>query len=282
MTGLSPLETLRVAQSSFAKVVKNRKSTVTVFGLLNMRKAESPWQDIRLRRAVNLAINRGDLITYAANGNGVIVPALVPAEGFGHPVDLAPYPFDPDKSRELVRDAGYGAGLPVTLIAPPDLATKATVIGKMLEQVGLRVESQILDANAFNRATILSDANQRGEQERWDIALISNVSWADFPPFDHYETVALDGTRVFAVEQPGLRTLRDRTLRTTDRDRQQGLIREMERHVSEHAYFLFLYQPVDLAAVNKAVEYVPYPTYLMLVETSVTDQHWSVRRAVRK
>src|SRR5438874_3115623 len=51
---LSPLETLRVAESPFAQVVKNRGVLMTVFGLFNMRKADSPWRDLRLRQAVNL------------------------------------------------------------------------------------------------------------------------------------------------------------------------------------------------------------------------------------
>ena len=53
VTELSPLETLRVAESPFAKVVKNRGSFTTVFGLFNMRKAGSPWRDVRLRQAMN-------------------------------------------------------------------------------------------------------------------------------------------------------------------------------------------------------------------------------------
>ena len=74
VSDLSPLETLRVAQSPFAKVVKNRGHCGTMFGQFNMRKAGGPWRDIRLRQAVNMAINREDLIQYAAKGNGVIVP----------------------------------------------------------------------------------------------------------------------------------------------------------------------------------------------------------------
>jgi peptide/nickel transport system substrate-binding protein len=70
VTGLSPLETLRVAQSPWAKVVKARGSLETVLGLFNMRKTGSPWRDVRLRQAANLAINREDLIRYAAKGNG--------------------------------------------------------------------------------------------------------------------------------------------------------------------------------------------------------------------
>jgi peptide/nickel transport system substrate-binding protein len=78
VTELSPLETLQVAQSPFAMVVKNRGPLTTVFGFFNMRKAGSPWHDIQLRQAVNYAINREDLIRYATKGNGVIIPALVP------------------------------------------------------------------------------------------------------------------------------------------------------------------------------------------------------------
>src|ERR671922_1507116 len=96
VTGLSPLETLRVAQSPFATVVKKRGSLTTVFGQFNLRKRQSPWHDIRLRQAVNVAINRADLIQYATKGNGEIIPALLPREAFGYDPDLTPYPFAPD------------------------------------------------------------------------------------------------------------------------------------------------------------------------------------------
>src|SRR5262249_42952397 len=88
------------------------------FGFFNMRKAGSPWRDVRLRQAVNVAINRNDLIQYAAKGNGVVVPALLAVNAFGYDPDLVPYAFDPVKARTLLREAGYPDGLVVTLIAP--------------------------------------------------------------------------------------------------------------------------------------------------------------------
>jgi hypothetical protein len=51
----------------------------------------------------------------------------------------------------------------------------------------------------------------------------------------------------------------------------------MERHTRDQAYFLFLYNPIQLYAVNKAVAFVPYVNILHLAETAVTEQHWSVR-----
>jgi hypothetical protein len=45
---------------------------------------------------------------------------------------------------------------------------------------------------------------------------------------------------------------------------------------------IFLYNPIQLFAVNKAVAFVPYVTTLInLAETAVTEQHWSVRQAAR-
>src|SRR5215510_13826093 len=149
VTGLSPLETLRVAASPFAQVVKNRGSLTTVFGVFNRRKVGSPWHDVRLRQAVNYAINREDLIRYATKGNGVIIPALVPVPGFGYDADLAPYPFDPTKARHLLREAGAAEGLRLILVAPEKLQVQATVVSKMLEQGGFTVDLQILDGAVF-------------------------------------------------------------------------------------------------------------------------------------
>jgi peptide/nickel transport system substrate-binding protein len=244
----------------------------------NMLKAGSPWRDVRLRQAVNFAINREDLIQYAAKGNGVIVPALLAVNSFGYDPALAPYAFDPVKAHALLREAGYPDGLAVTLIAPSGLEVQATVISKMLEQVGFTVERQILDPTVYNQKTRLPDLDQPAEQQGWDIALKSYNDPTNFPALEPYYVFALGGSSVWVIAEPELRRLYAQVLRTVDREQQQALIRQMERHTRDQAYFLFLYNPIKLYAVNKAVNFVPYvSTTLNLAETSVTEQHWSVR-----
>jgi len=277
VTGLRPLDTLRVAQSPFAKVVKARGAQESVFGVFNMLKAASPWHDIRLRQAVNYAINRADLIRYAAKGNGEIIPALIVPRGFGYDPNLAPYPFDPAKARQLLREARYPDGLALTLIAPRALEVQATVVSKMLEQVGVRVDRQVLDPVAYYQKTVLDRLDQPAEQQPWDIALRSFFDTPNFPVLRVYHDFALDGPADWVMEQPELRRLYDEVLRIVDREQQQALIRQMERHTRDEAYFLFLYNPINLYAVNKTVQFVPYVNgILQFVETSVTDQHWSV------
>jgi peptide/nickel transport system substrate-binding protein len=272
-----------VAQSPFAKVVKNRDNLGFLFGQFNMLKAGSPWRDVRLRQAANLAINREDLIRYATKGNGVIVPALLAVNSFGYNPDLAPYAFDPVKARALLREAGYPDGLAVTLIAPSALEVQATVVGKMLEQIGFTVERQMLEPAVYNQKTWLTQLDQPAEQQAWDIALTLYNDPMNFPAIQPYHLFALGGWSDWVIEEPELQELYAQVLRTVDREHQQALIRQMERHTHDQAYFLFLYNPIKLYAVNKAVEFVPYKnTTLNLAETAVTDQHWSGRRATMK
>jgi len=221
VTELRPLDTLHVAESPFAKVVKNRGALLTLFGQFNMLKTGSPWRDVRLRQAANLAINREDLIRYAAKGNGVIIPALLPAQTFGHDPDLKPYPYEPARVRALLREAGYPDGLALSLIAPEDLEVQATVVSKMLEQGGFTVTLEVLDPTVLEQKTILSHLDRSPEHQPWDIALTSNhAEDGDFTgPLFLYNIFALDGSSDWVVEEPELRRLYEEVMSTVDLER---------------------------------------------------------------
>jgi ABC-type transport system substrate-binding protein len=197
-----------------------------------MRKAGSPWTEVRLRQAVNYAINREDLIRYATKGNGVIIPTLIPALGFGFDPTLAPYPFAPDQARHLLREAGYPEGLALTLIAPPALEMQATVVSKMLEHAGFQVARQILAPDAYNRKVVLSHLEQPPAHQTWDIALASRGERSNFSPY-LYHFLALDGILDWVIEQPELRQLYEQGLRTVDTEQQQALLHRMERHTRD-------------------------------------------------
>jgi hypothetical protein len=147
------------------------------------------------------------------------------------------------------------------------------------------VTLEILDPTAFNQKIVLSHLDRPPAQQSWDIALTSYHDHGDFTgPFFFYHQFAFDGHADWVVEEPELRRLFfEEVLGTVDREHQQQVIRQMERHTRDHAYCLFLYNSIQLFAVNKAVEFVPYVTTLLkLAETGVMAQHWSVQQGARK
>src|SRR5262249_21904632 len=126
--------------------------------------------------------------------------------------------------------------------------------------------------------TLVSAPEPLPAHRGWDIALTSYLDNSNFPPLQIYHYFALNGSYDWIGEPPELRQLKELVLRTTDRAQQQAVIRQMERHTRDQAYFLFLYNPIQLYAANKAVAFVPYVSTLNLAETAVTEQHWSVRK----
>src|SRR5262249_16867431 len=143
-----------------------------------------------------------------------------------------------------------------------------------------RVDLQLLDADTYNRQTHFAALDQPPECQPWDIAMRDQSDLFNFLTLELYGTSMRGGIFNWCSEQPELRQFYEQALGTLDRERQHGLVRQMEWYThDDQASFLFLYNPIELYAVNKAVEFVPHVNgMLSLVDLSVTDEHWSVRK----
>jgi hypothetical protein len=69
----------------------------------------------------------------------------------------------------------------------------ATVVSKMLEQVDLQVDLQLLDQVAYQQKVFISALDQPPERQPWDIALAAFPDVMNFPVFQVYQNFALDG-----------------------------------------------------------------------------------------
>lgn len=84
--------------------------------LLYMNTTREPFDDILVREAMCYAVDRQDLIDTLANGNGYVTPANVLPSQFWYTEDvITTYTYDPEKSRELLAEAGYPDGVTVEL-----------------------------------------------------------------------------------------------------------------------------------------------------------------------
>jgi peptide/nickel transport system substrate-binding protein len=110
---------------------------------------KSPWHDKRLRQAVNLALDRQRINEAACLGfcppAGVIVPRVM---DFALQVEAPPY--DPQKARQLLAEAGYPRGLDAgEFAAIPGFPTVAEAVVNDLGAVGIRVTLRQMERAAF-------------------------------------------------------------------------------------------------------------------------------------
>ncbi len=109
---------------------------------LAMNGSVSPLDNVKVRQAIKSAIDCEGIIK--ATGGGVTaLHSFVPKGMFSHhPGD--PFPYDPEKAKALLAEAGYPDGFTIGLTVPEFLATAGTVVKANLTAVGIKAELQTI------------------------------------------------------------------------------------------------------------------------------------------
>jgi peptide/nickel transport system substrate-binding protein len=123
------------------------------FLILNTNKA--PFNDVRVRRAVNLAVDKQALVNDVLQETASVAAGPI-AKAFGaHAGEVVPYPHDPARARQLLAEAGVEAGQRLAFAAPESgsgmLAPMqmATAIQADLERIGFDVEIESYEWNSY-------------------------------------------------------------------------------------------------------------------------------------
>ena len=119
---------------------------------LRIQATEPPLDDIRVRQAINYSVNRTGIVKALFRGLGEPAAQLIPDGVVGHNPDLALWPHDPDKARELVSEAkadGVPVDKPIRLIGRtaqfPKITETIEVIQSELSDIGLNVKIEMMD-----------------------------------------------------------------------------------------------------------------------------------------
>jgi ABC-type transport system substrate-binding protein len=196
-------------------------------------KMQPPFSDVRVREAIDLALNRDNFIDAVWGGeakyNGPIAWPLqywaLPKEELRHA-----YPHDPTRARALLEEAGYADGFTSTMTLPRgnssavfDLAKAASVVAEDLSNAGIDVQLDEVDLGSFIANTVLPG--------NFEMVFFPNNPYDDPDrPLAFYHSRGVSGVGNWTnYANPEIDRLIDAQSEELDETRRRDLIHEVQR-----------------------------------------------------
>ncbi|MEI7217339.1 glutathione ABC transporter substrate-binding protein GsiB [Pectobacterium carotovorum] len=210
---------------------------------ISMNVTQKPFDNPKVREALNYAINKEALIKVAFSGYATPAEGPLPSS-IDYSVKYHPWPYDPAKARELLKEAGYPDGFTTTLWSSHNHSTAQKVLQftqQQLAQVGVKVQVTAMDAG--QRA---AEVEGKGVKETgvrlfytgWS-ASTGEADWALSPLFATASWPPAQFNTAF-YSNPQVDSDLANALKTTDRTEKQKLYKDAQDKIWADAPWIFL------------------------------------------
>ncbi len=247
MTGLSDAASAGLAARSEGVSVKSQQTTD--YYLLGLNNAREPFNDVRVRQAMSLAIDRQAVVDSVFFGEGLVSGPIVPTLGdWAVPVEELPF-YQPDieKAKALLAEAGYPDGFQTTITASPrfpQFTSIALVLQNQLKQVGIEASLDQVEWGTFI---------QKWKDRDYDTFVSFNGSGND-PDRALYPMLHTGGSvNAFNFSDPEIDALLEEARTTVDREKRLELYHTLAMKIAELAPLIFLNTRTEYIGVRDTV-----------------------------
>jgi peptide/nickel transport system substrate-binding protein len=197
-----------------------------------------PGSDPRVRRALNLAIDRKALVRDVLHGAGQPLHGYVSPAHDGWDPSAGDIPSDREEARALLRQAGYGAGVAFDVFCPTRLPDEA-------QRLVAALETQLSDLGVSFKVHLETDrvhyANQVRLKNIHDICVFDSSPMSCFRVLHEKIDSRVRGSWWEGYENPAAERLMDCARRTVARDARLAIQREIYRLLQQDPPWIYLY-----------------------------------------
>jgi peptide/nickel transport system substrate-binding protein len=243
-----PLASLNDIQSDPNLELKELKGGRTMTYKFNITRP--PFDDVRVRQAINYAVDRQGIIKNVLEGHGTLMVGNFSEGWDGYDPNLAPYPYDPKKASELLAAAGVGRGVELKFETSSGVYVKdreiAEAVAGQLEAVGIKTSIVIAEPTK-----LIAD---------WGGATFEGVvlgPWGTAADPDgmvltqYYQKKGYQDTQLDALVE--------KTRSTVDAAGRTQAFKTLNKYIHDQALNLEIHSQSEFWAKRKNIQWEPYP-----------------------
>jgi peptide/nickel transport system substrate-binding protein len=273
LINLVPPELFKPIQdSSRAKLVEGRSLSVyfVIYNLVNVQK-DRPIADRRVRQALNHAIDRQAIVKSIMHGVGQPVATVCTEVMLGCDASVAPFAYDPERARALLREAGYPNGFEFSITttsgAYPGDRDIALAVVDQLNRVGVRARANVTEYGVQLKTV---QARQLAE-DGWFTRFTDFFGLSTIIPFRAFYSKG-----EWSLWRPGNREF-DQLIEAANAAGDEAQIRDLSRKIQalykEEAPAISLFTAPNVYGMHPDLQWTPRPDLLL----TMFDAAWRPR-----
>jgi len=234
------------------------------YGFIPWNTRRPPLDDVRVRQALTIAIDRGEIIQVLRAGRGEVAAGPIGHESWAYDPAVQPLPFAPDSARRLLDAAGIrdtngdgvrelpdGRPWQLELQYPsgsPFNRDMAEMIRADLAEVGVRLVPRPVDFSTMISNVTSPQRNFDGALMGWENDIRINLT-------DLFHSSAIGSPYQFAsYANPAVDSVIDAAARTLDRNAARPLYSRLQRLIRDDQPWTFLYYYSDLNTASEQLQ----------------------------
>lgn len=219
-----------------------------VMVVFHMDSEVRPFQDVRVRQALNYAIDKKSIVDGFLNGKGEMIGQPAGSSIVGYDPSIKPYPFDPGKAKALLKEAGYPNGFEFNIdvakgMALNDIQISEAIVAQ-LKNVGVKAN---LVVNEW------TDFISRLMQRKTNPAHL--LSWGGMSTFDasmYIKPLFYTGEKWSFYSHKEVDRLTDQVAAEADPEKRKALLSKINALLHQECPVIYLHVQPNAYGVNRA------------------------------
>ena len=236
--------------------LQTKEFPANVMTHLYFRNDKAPFSDVRVRRALSLAIDRKGIVDATAEGVGVQNPAVpaalrdwsVPQDQLGDGAQW--FKYDPAQAKRLLAEAGHPKGFPVTIdfttYGSTVLVDAAQLVLKYLKEVGIEAKLNTKEYGAYISSTFYGKYDSMALGPQTPFLEPDNFLYGQYYPGE---------TKNHGhINDPVLADMLVKQRRTLDPNKRRDVVFDIQRHIARQQYYVQLWSGVYITVWDGALQ----------------------------